>query len=50
MEALKAGNDPKRAKLLNLDKNLPALYLANFRGKVLYSSQRGWGLGLVYLY
>jgi hypothetical protein len=37
MEALKAGNNPKRAKVLNLDEDLPALYLANFSGKVFHS-------------
>jgi hypothetical protein len=36
MEALKAGNKPKRAKLLNLERDLPALYFATFSGKVLH--------------
>jgi hypothetical protein len=37
IEALKAGNIPKRAKVLKLDRDLPPLYLANFSGKVCHS-------------
>jgi hypothetical protein len=52
MEALKAGNNPKRAKALNLDEDLPALYLANFSGKVFHSESkrvRTWSRLLVAL-
>jgi hypothetical protein len=52
MEALKAGNNPKRAKVLNLDEDLPALYLANFSGKVFHSESkrvRTWSRLLVAL-
>jgi hypothetical protein len=52
MEALRAGNNPKRAKVLNLDEDLPALYLANFSGKVFHSESkrvRTWSRLLVAL-
>jgi hypothetical protein len=40
MKALKAGSNPERARVLSLYKDLPALYLANFIGKVFHSESK----------